>query len=123
MPSSPDDASHPIEESPLDASGPLLQSLYNEMKYLTEEQAKMLNKITIGKAQTRVQTTEISYLTKAIKAKDSMLAQLKHHYLKELEAIEKVLQDRLVFLIYSHWTYAIVKDFLPFGQTFVFACD
>ncbi|MBW0526829.1 hypothetical protein O181_066544 [Austropuccinia psidii MF-1] len=98
MLSSPDDPSHPIEESPLEASGPLLQSLRDEMEYLTEEKAKMLNKITIAKAQTRVQTTEISDLTEAIKAKDSILAQLKQRYLKELEAIEQVLQDRLRML-------------------------
>ncbi|MBW0561687.1 hypothetical protein O181_101402 [Austropuccinia psidii MF-1] len=95
MPSSPDDTSHPIEESPLDASGPLLQSLHDEMEYLTQEKAKMLNKITIAKAQMKVQTTEICNLTEAINAKDAMLAQLKHSYLKELESIEQVLQDRL----------------------------
>ncbi|MBW0518344.1 hypothetical protein O181_058059 [Austropuccinia psidii MF-1] len=121
IPSSPDDPSHPIEESPLEVRRPLLQSLCDEMKYLTEEEAKALNKITIAKAQTRVQTTEISDLTEAIKAKDSILAQLKQHYLKELEAIEQVLQDWSVFLIYQHLTEEIVKDFLAFGQTFVFA--
>ncbi|MBW0559449.1 hypothetical protein O181_099164 [Austropuccinia psidii MF-1] len=100
MLSSPDDPSHPIEELPLEASRPLLQSLCNEMEYLTEEKAKIINKITIAKAQTRVQTTEISDLTEAIKTQDSILAQLKQHYLKEMEAIEKVLQDWSVFLIY-----------------------
>ncbi|MBW0522293.1 hypothetical protein O181_062008 [Austropuccinia psidii MF-1] len=92
-----DEASYPIAESPLEVHGPLLQSLCDEMAYLTEEKAKMLNQIRNAKAHTSVQTKEICEFTKAMKAKDAILAQLKQCYLKELEAIEQVLPSVLTF--------------------------
>ncbi|MBW0495850.1 hypothetical protein O181_035565 [Austropuccinia psidii MF-1] len=94
MVSSTDEATHLLEDSPLETRGPLLQSLQDEMEYLTQEKSNMLNNLTKTKACSTLQKKEIYDLTKAIKSKDAILAHLKQSYLKELKEIDKVLQDK-----------------------------